>query len=261
MAEGEEGYSDEETARLELIWGEGFLSPGGPAEIARILGRHDVAGAAVLDIGSGAGGAAVTLVREHGAGSVLGVDVQDELVALATARAASAGFDDRIGYRLIEPGPLPLPNASFDLVFSKDAIIHVADKSVLYAEAFRVLRPGGRLLVSDWLRGGGDDLTLQVNAFVEAAGHGFTMASLEAVEALVRHAGFDEIETEDRRAWYLGEATAELRRLEGEMRRDFVERWGEEAATAEIAFWSVLVDSLTTGALSPSHIRARKPSA
>ena len=261
MTEDEGGYSEEETARLELIWGEGFLSPGGPAEIARILGGHDVAGAAVLDIGSGAGGAAVTLVSEHDAGSVLGVDVQAELVALATARAAATGFGDRIGYRLIEPGPLPLPDGSFDVVFSKDAIIHVADKSALYAEAFRVLRHGGRLLVSDWLRGVEDDLTPQVNAFVEAAGHGFTMASLQDVKALVRCAGFDEIETEDRRAWYLGEATSELQRLEGEMRHDFVERWGEEAATAEIAFWRVLVDSLTTGALSPSHIRARKPSA
>jgi SAM-dependent methyltransferase len=138
---------------------------------------------------------------------------------------------DRIGYRLIEPGPLPLPDGSFDVVFSKDAIIHVADKSALYAEAFRVLRPGGGLLVSDWLRGDGDDLTPKVNIF-GAAGHGFTMASLQDVKALVRCAGFEEIETEDRRAWYLGEATAELQRLEGEIRYDFVERWGEEAATA-----------------------------
>lgn len=261
MADVENGYSDEETARLELIWGEGFLSPGGPAEIARILGGNDVVNVSVLDIGSGAGGAAVTLVREHGAGSVLGVDVQEELVALATTRAASAGLDDRIGYRLIQPGPLPLPDASFDVVFSKDAIIHVADKAALYEEAFRVLRPGGRLLVSDWLRGDGDDLTRQVDAFVEAAGHGFMMASLKDVEALVRRAGFEEIETEDRRAWYLGEATSELQRLEGDMRYAFVERWGDEVATAEIAFWSVLVDALTTGALSPGHVRARRPSA
>lgn len=135
MAADEVGYSDEETARLELIWGEGFLSPGGPAEIARILGGHDVAGARVLDIGSGAGGAAMTLVREHDAGFVVGVDVQDELVSLAAARTAAAGLDDRVVDRLVEPGPLPLPDVSFDVVFSKDAIIHVADKLALYEEA------------------------------------------------------------------------------------------------------------------------------
>jgi hypothetical protein len=54
--------------QLEMIWGEGFLSPGGPAEVARILAGKDVAGRDILDIGSGMGGADIALVRNHGAG-------------------------------------------------------------------------------------------------------------------------------------------------------------------------------------------------
>jgi len=253
------GYSREETGRLELIWGNGFLSPGGPGEVARIVGGHDVTGCAVLDIGSGTGGAAVSLVADHGAGSVVGVDVQAELVALATSRAEAAGLDGRVRHRVIVPGPLPFADESFDVVFSKDAIIHVQDKLALYAEAFRVLRPGGRLLVGDWLRGDDGDLTSQVEAFVDAAGHGFAMASLRETGEIVERAGFADVELEDRGRWYLGEAAAELERLRGELWAEFLFRWGEEAARAEIEFWEVLVSSLATGALGPGHVRARKP--
>ena len=260
MSEDEEpGYSKEETERLELIWGVGFLSPGGPAEVARILGGHDVNNCSVLDIGSGAGGVDLALVREHRASTVVGVDVQQELVDLAAERAVAAGLGSRVTYQLIVSGRLPFDDASFDIVFSKDAIIHVQDKAALYAEAFRVLRPGGRLLVGDWLRGHGDELTPQVDAFVAEAEHGFAMASLGEIKAIVARVGFDEIEVEDRRTWYLGEATAELERLRGDMRPEFVERWSDEAAQAEVGFWEVLVACLTTGALSPGHVRGRKP--
>ena len=259
MVEREGVYSDEETGRLELIWGDGFLSPGGSAEVARILGGHSISGSSVLDIGSGAGGGDIALVRDHGAAHVLGVDVQQDLVDLATERALAAGLADRIGYQTVEPGPLPFADASFDVVFSKDAIIHVRDKEALYREAFRVLVPGGRLLVSDWLRGQGDALTPRVDAFVVAAGHGFTMVSREEVVAIVERIGFEAVESDDRRAWCLGEATVELERLRGEMGREFVDRWGKEAALAEIGFWEVLVESLTSGALSPAHVRAQRP--
>jgi phosphoethanolamine N-methyltransferase len=254
----ESGYSEDETGRLELIWGEGFLSPGGPAEVERILGGHDVSASTVLDIGSGAGGADLTLVRRHGAGEVIGIDVQPELVELARDRAAAAGLADRITYRLVDPGPLPFADGTFDVVFSKDAIIHVRDKDALYAEAHRVLRRGGRLLVGDWFRGEGDALTPDVDSFVEAAEHGFVMASLAEVAGIVERIGFVDVGVADRRAWYLSEARSELERLRGGMRREFVERWGEEAAESEIRFWEVLVDRLTTGALSPGHIRGRK---
>jgi phosphoethanolamine N-methyltransferase len=256
----ESGYSGEETDRLQLIWGDGFLSPGGAREVVRILRGADLDGATVLDIGSGAGGADIELVRAHGAAAVVGVDVQRELVELAASRAADEGLGESIEYELVDPdAPLPFADATFDAVFTKDAIIHVADKEALYADAYRVLRPGGRLFVSDWLRGAARELDDEVRRFVEAAGHGFVMISLAETERIVESVGFSDVESEDRRAWYLGEATAELRRLRGGMRAVFVQRWSEDVAQAEIAFWEVLVASLRSGALAPGHIRATKP--
>ena len=262
MAEGvhdESGYAPDETGRLELIWGEGFMSPGGADEVTRIVGDHDLAGSDVLDIGCGTGGAAVVLVRSHGAASVTGVDVQAEQVDRATQLAAQHGLSDRVAHRRVEPGPLAFAEASFDAVFSKDSVIHVRDKQAIYAEAHRLLRPGGRLLVGDWLRGDGADLDDAVAAFVDAAGHDFAMVSLREVGEIVDRIGFVDVELEDRRDWYLVEAAAELERLRGALGTDLAGRWGEEALVAEIDFWEILVRSLDAGALRPGHVRAVKP--
>lgn len=253
------GYPEDAAGRLELIWGDGFLSPGGPAEVSRILGGYDITGCDVLDIGSGTGGVDLVLVRDHGAGTVVGIDVEQQLVDVAAGRARKNNLDDRVTYQKVEPGPLPFPDGSFDVVFSKDAIIHVRNKHDHLAEAFRVLRPGGRLLVSDWLRGEGEALTPFVQRFIDASGHDFTLVSLQETGVIVEVLGFVDVDLEDRRAWYLKEATAELERLRGPLKPQFLERWGEEATLDEIAFWEVLVAALEQGAVRPGHIRALKP--
>ncbi len=245
--------------KLELIWGEGFMSPGGPDEVGRIVGPSDLHGRAVLDLGCGLGGADVALVTKHGAGSVLGADVQADLLHKATQRAARLGLQDRIQYQRITPGPLPFADASFDAVFSKDALLHVADKPALYHELFRVLRPGGHLLISDWLRGPGQNTDALLAEFVVAAGHGFHMVTLPHIAECAAQAGFTKIETLDRGNWYLGEAQAELARLQSTLGTQFAADYGDQALADEISFWQVLVRATATQAMSPGHLRAVKP--
>ena len=259
--EGKEdpGYPEDAAGRLELIWGEGFLSPGGPAEVSRLIGGKDITGCDVLDIGSGTGGVDIVLVRDHGAGTVIGIDVEKRLVDLATDRSQKLRLNGRIKYQVVDPGPLPFQDESFDVVFSKDAIIHIRKKEDIYSEALRVLRPGGRLLVSDWMRGGGDSVTPLVEDFIAASGHDFTLVSLKDTGEILEKLGFVKIELEDRQTWYLKEATAELEKLRGPLKPQFLERWGENALQDEAAFWEVLVAALGEGAMRPGHIRAVKP--
>lgn len=183
------GYPEEARGKLELIWGEGFLSPGGPVEVSRILGSSSISGCKVLDIGCGIGGVDVCLVMDHGAGCVVGIDIEQKLIDIATGRARKLHLEDRISYRLVAPGPFPFENESFDIVFSKDAIIYVRSKEMLYSEIFRVLRLGGRLLVGDWLRGDGESLTPSVDEFIDASGHDFTMVSLREIGEIVEKLG------------------------------------------------------------------------
>lgn len=120
---GEWLYEEHHIAFLEEMWGDGYLSPGGPDEVARVLEGIDLTGATVLDIGCGIGGITVDLVRRHGARHVVGVDVEQPVCEHATRRLDAAGCTDAIDIRLVEPGPLPLDHETFDVVFSKDSTL------------------------------------------------------------------------------------------------------------------------------------------
>ncbi len=106
-------------------------------------------GETVLDLGSGAGFDAFLAARAVGAtGRVIGVDMTVEMLEKARNNAAAAGFDNvefRRGY--IEA--LPVEDNSVDLVISNCVINLVPDKAAVYREVARVLRPGGRVVVSD----------------------------------------------------------------------------------------------------------------
>src|SRR5512134_2168349 len=134
---------------LQIIWGEGYLSPGGPQAVREIMAGIDLAGKRVLDIGCGIGGLDQVIV-ELGAAHVTAVDVVEPMIALARRRIA----DPRIAFEVIQPEqPLPFPDAGFDVVFTKDAWLHVVDKPALLREVHRVLKPGGRLAGGDWMKG------------------------------------------------------------------------------------------------------------
>ena len=102
-------YHDQMIGMLERVWGDGWLSPGGPAEVARLLEGMDLKGKTMLDIGCGAGGIDTLLVGTYGAAYVTGIDVEDTVLAHAREMADKAGFLARIGLLKVVPGPLPFP--------------------------------------------------------------------------------------------------------------------------------------------------------
>ena len=85
----EEEYSDALVDFLEVLWGEGYLSPGGAEEVARVLDGIDLTGRRVLDVGCGSGGIALSLAADYGAAHVTGIDVEDTVLGKAQDRAAS----------------------------------------------------------------------------------------------------------------------------------------------------------------------------
>jgi phosphoethanolamine N-methyltransferase len=255
---GEAGeYDDGMLALLQIVWGEGFLSPGGAAEVARVLEGSDIRGQRVLDIGSGLGGVDLLLVREHGAAHVTGIDLEPELVRMANERARREGLGGRLDFRVVTPGPLPISAASFDVVFSKDSLVQIPDKPALFAEARRVLAPGGRLIAGDWLRGGSGPLSPEMIEFIRLEGITYNLATFEQTRAALAAAGFADIELRDRNAWYLELAQRECRAIAGEWQPLIESRIGVERARHFAADWEQLLVVLGSGELRPAHLRAR----
>lgn len=255
---GDVHYPEQLIAMLEAIWGEGFLSPGGRDEVARIIGGHSIAGQSVLDIGCGAGGADIALVEQHGAGFVTGIDVEDPAIEHARALVAKHGLSRRIGLVKAAPGPLPFPPETFDAVFSKDSIVHIPDKLVLMCDVFRVLKPGGWFLASDWLTGC-ETPSPQMADYIAAEGLGFGMATLARYLEAMKAAGFQQCETVSRNAWYRKQARAELARLKGEAGRAAAKIVGEAFVAKNIGIWERMIPVLDTGEHCPTHLQAQKP--
>lgn len=123
-------------------------------ELARLLG---VTGTErVLDVGSGIGGPSRFLAQRFGC-TVAGVDLTAEFVAVAQMLAQRTGLADRVSYRQGNALALPFADGGFDVVWSQNVSMNIADRDRLYGEMRRVLKPGGRLALSEVLAGPGGE--------------------------------------------------------------------------------------------------------
>jgi phosphoethanolamine N-methyltransferase len=259
MTQSEELYPEPVIGFLEMLWGRGWLSPGGPDELARLLAGEDFRGKHILDIGCGAGGIDCLLVSEYGAAKITGIDVEASVLAAARARTHEAGISDRVELIQVEPGPLPFAADAFDVVFSKDSIVHIPGKHELARDVFRVLRPGGVFVASDWLISHDGEPSPDMRAYLASEDLGFGMASPQAYADALEQAGFVDVALTNRTAWYCDQAKRELALLQGDLHDAAVAELGRETVDHNIQTWGLMIKVLETGEHCPHHVRGQKP--
>jgi SAM-dependent methyltransferase len=138
------GYPPDLLARVPDGSAESFAGVANPFSLGTLA-----AGEHVLDLGSGAGTDSLVAAQMVGPqGRVIGIDMTTEMVAKARASAAEAGWE-HVEFVQGDAESLPFDGASFDVVVSNGVIDLLPDKDVVFAELWRVLRPGGRLQVAD----------------------------------------------------------------------------------------------------------------
>jgi SAM-dependent methyltransferase len=184
------GYSDEEMNAAPDGANLG-LGCGNPVALAS-LKKGDI----VLDLGSGAGFDAFLAAGKVGkAGRVIGVDMTEEMLQKAKLNAQKGGYDN-VEFRLGEIEKLPVKDNTVDVVISNCVINLSPDKKAVFKEAFRVLKPAGRLMVSDLVltKELPEDIKESVEAYV-----GCLAGAIKKDEYLgfIKKAGFNDVKVID----------------------------------------------------------------
>jgi arsenite methyltransferase len=197
-------YTEAETAILPEKAVLASLGCGNPAALAEL---HP--GEVVLDLGSGGGIDVLLSAKRVGAtGKAYGLDMTDEMLALARENQAKAGLEN-VEFLKGEIEAIPLPDNSVDVIISNCVINLSADKGQALREAFRVLKPGGRFAVSDVVVRGElpADIRRSMELWVGCVAGALTEGEYRE---LLEQAGFEAIGVEPTRVYEFADAKAFL---------------------------------------------------
>jgi len=193
-------YADGETAALPKDAVRASLGCGNPTALAQIA-----PGETVLDLGSGGGIDVLLSARRVGPnGKVYGLDMTDEMLELARANQAKAGVTN-VEFLKGDIEHIPLPDNSVDLIISNCVINLSPDKDLVLAEAFRVLKSGGRLAVSDIVVRG--EIPQEIKRSIELWA-GCVAGALEERDYIAKldRAGFEGVSIEPTRVYSSADA-------------------------------------------------------
>ncbi len=227
-------YDDETAASLPQTAIGASLGCGNPTALADL---HE--GEVVLDLGSGGGIDVLLSARRVGpTGKAYGLDMTDEMLALARRNAAEAGATN-VEFLKGDIESIPLPDESVDVIISNCVINLSGDKATVLREAFRVLKPGGRFAVSDVVVRG--EIPSEIRRSMELwVGCVAGALEMNEFERLLVEAGFEDPSLEPTRVYEPEDARAVL-----------------EEAGVDVDALAESVD----GRILSAFVRARKPAA
>jgi phosphoethanolamine N-methyltransferase len=244
-------------AMLELIWGEGYMAPGGPGNVARLLAGIDTQQKRILDVGCGIGGPAFEMARTHGA-EVVGIDLEAPLIERAEVAAKAQCLQDRCTFQTVDKGPLPFADGSFDIVLSSGAITQTSGTRELIGECHRVLRPGGWLTCYEWMRIDqpySDDML----HWFKMEGLTYVLETFETLAEIFRDAGFVDVATTDASDWYRAESRREYELMAGDLYPRMVELLGRADAEHFVENWRAMVIVCESGEMRQGYCRGMRP--
>jgi phosphoethanolamine N-methyltransferase len=204
-------YSRTGILRYEKIFGAGYISTGGHAtteDLCTRLGPALRPGARVLDVGSGIGGAAFHLARAYGA-TVTGIDLAEEMVAIAQDQAARLGMTESVTFLLGDVLETTFAEP-FDIIWSRDAFMHIADKPRLFGRLHQLMAQGGHLIITDYARGKTPG-SPEFERYIEKTS--YHVIEPEAYGEQLRAAGFEDVVVGDATARFIEILQSESDRL------------------------------------------------
>ena len=189
---------------------------------------------------------------------VTGIDIEPSVLARAGELVTAAGQDQRVKLKLIEPGPLPFPDQSFDIVYANSVSCHIAELGRLFSEIRRVLAAGGLFLGSEWFVGPAREAFRQWDDLLRARGLNFYFVQSDDFSAAIVTSGLEPVVFRDRTEVVTRLAEEALIRVTGELREPLLDSLGTDGYQDFLAWSRSRTVALTGNGMLHCHFRARK---
>ncbi|CAI5471285.1 unnamed protein product [Closterium sp. Yama58-4] len=219
--EAQQQYSLQGILRYEHIYGRGFVSTGGRASTLSFLPLLSLSPKhRVLDVGCGLGGSALLMAETYGA-SVHAIDLSPTMVLCLSHIHISLAIERSRSIRAANATSAPMsastsasvpvlqfevadcltrnfPDASFNCIYTRDTLLHIQDKPFLFSRFHRWLKPGGRVLITDYCSGKDKEEQWSEEFRGYVAQRGYHLVTVKRYSEMLQTAGFHVLKAEDR---------------------------------------------------------------
>lgn len=237
-------YTQTAVRRYEWVFGETFLSSGGlptAKEIIEKMGIKD--GDRILDVGCGVGGHDFYMAENYDV-KILAVDLSVNMMSVALEHFSKRPhLTKKIQFEVVDATTAEHEEGSFDIIYSRDTLLHIEDKKSLFKKFYRWLSPGGKLVFTDYCRGD-QEHSEEFKNYV--ADRGYYLFTVEQYGQLMRDTGFVNVRPENYSKRFLELLQYELHKLNSG-REDFLKEFSVEDYTYLKNGWEAKIKRVGDG--------------
>ncbi|XVF09468.1 hypothetical protein REPUB_Repub07fG0095300 [Reevesia pubescens] len=245
-------YKSNSILRYERAFGQGFVSTGGIETTKEFVGKLDLnPGQKVLDVGCGIGGGDFYMAEKFDV-HVVGIDLSINMISFALERAI--GLNCSVEFEVADCTKKTYPDNTFDVIYSRDTILHIQDKPALFRSFFKWLKPGGKVLISDYCRSAGTP-SLEFAEYIKQ--RGYDLHDVKAYGQMLKDAGFDEVIAEDRTDQFIKVLECELNKV-GKDKDAFITDFSQEDYEDIVGGWKAKLIRSSSGEQSWGLFLAKK---
>jgi len=219
-------YSRKGILRYEAIFGRTYVSVGGETTTREFVSQLNLKpGMKILDIGCGTGGSAFYMARTYGV-DVHGIDLATNMIAIANdyRNEMEATVKHRVQFYVEDAVTMEYPNNFYDVVYSRDTILHIPGKEKLFQNFLSTLKPGGKLMISDYCRGD-QEHSQRFKDYVKS--RDYKLFTVPEYGRIIEKAGFQKVIALDKTKLMIDIMKMELGKFH-KIKETFVEEFSQE---------------------------------
>jgi phosphoethanolamine N-methyltransferase len=249
-------YSTNGVLRYEKIFGPGFVSTGGLDTTKEFVESLNLkSDQLVLDVGCGIGGGDIYMAKTYGC-SVIGVDLSTNMVSIAYERLMDMSASKlKVSFEIGDVMQHEFKANSFDVVYSRDTILHIVDKKTLFSRLYNWLKPGGQLFISDYTCAPKNEWSKEFEEYVNQ--RRYTLLTVADYGQVLESVGFKNVDAQDATDKFVACLKIELVRIESN-KDDFIREFSSDDYQHLVEGWHSKLQRCAKGDQRWGILRARK---